>query len=200
MLSYNYRLMFSEQMKAAVDVCTKAGIGLTAMKTQAKGPSEPVEKETELLGRFLAKGFSDAQARIKAVWTNPSIASICSQMPNMNILMSNIAAAMDKTAISDTDLKLMEENAKETASSYCAGCSDICQQAVSGDVPICDVLRYAMYHNSYGDREGARKLFAELPGHIRSSLEGIDYSFAEKKCPQGMAIGALMRQAVRILA
>jgi aryl-alcohol dehydrogenase-like predicted oxidoreductase len=35
MMSYNYRLMVKDQMKRAVDACVKAGIGLTAMKTQA---------------------------------------------------------------------------------------------------------------------------------------------------------------------
>ena len=35
MMSYNYRLMSQDKMKRAVDACVKAGIGLTAMKTQA---------------------------------------------------------------------------------------------------------------------------------------------------------------------
>ena len=35
MMSYNYRLMAKDEMKKAVDACAKAGIGLTAMKTQA---------------------------------------------------------------------------------------------------------------------------------------------------------------------
>jgi len=35
MMSYNYRLMVKDKMKRAVDACVKAGIGLTAMKTQA---------------------------------------------------------------------------------------------------------------------------------------------------------------------
>jgi len=35
MMSYNYRLMVKDEMKRAVDACAKAGIGLTAMKTQA---------------------------------------------------------------------------------------------------------------------------------------------------------------------
>ena len=36
MTTYNYRLMNTNDMKRAVDVCAEAGIGLTAMKTQAK--------------------------------------------------------------------------------------------------------------------------------------------------------------------
>jgi aryl-alcohol dehydrogenase-like predicted oxidoreductase len=35
MMSYNYRLMVKDEIKKAVDACVKAGIGLTAMKTQA---------------------------------------------------------------------------------------------------------------------------------------------------------------------
>ena len=35
MTSYNYRLMNADSMKKAVEACAEAGIGLTAMKTQA---------------------------------------------------------------------------------------------------------------------------------------------------------------------
>ncbi|UCG67165.1 MAG: aldo/keto reductase, partial [Deltaproteobacteria bacterium] len=35
MVTYNYRLMHTDPMKRAVEACVKAGIGLTAMKTQA---------------------------------------------------------------------------------------------------------------------------------------------------------------------
>ena len=37
MFSYNFRNMHSEKMNKAIDACTKAGIGLIAMKTQASG-------------------------------------------------------------------------------------------------------------------------------------------------------------------
>ena len=39
MMAYSFRTMGTDRMKAAVDACVKAGIGLTAMKTQAKMPS-----------------------------------------------------------------------------------------------------------------------------------------------------------------
>ena len=38
MFTYNYRLMHEPRMKAAVEACYQAGIGLTAMKTQGGGP------------------------------------------------------------------------------------------------------------------------------------------------------------------
>jgi aryl-alcohol dehydrogenase-like predicted oxidoreductase len=36
MTIYNYKVMTTDEMKRAIDACHKAGIGLTAMKTQAK--------------------------------------------------------------------------------------------------------------------------------------------------------------------
>ncbi len=96
MMSYNFRLMHSEKMRKAVDACTIAGIGLTAMKTQGGGSVRTsTETELELAGSFLQKGFTDAQAKLKAVWENQAIASICSEMPNTTILMANVASRLE---------------------------------------------------------------------------------------------------------
>ncbi len=104
MMTYNYRLMHTDRMKRAVDACIKAGIGMTAMKTQGGGSIKTdTDTELEMAGQFLQKGFTDAQAKLMAVWQNPNIASICSQMPNMTILMSNVAAAVGKTQLSSND-------------------------------------------------------------------------------------------------
>ncbi|UCF02804.1 MAG: aldo/keto reductase [Deltaproteobacteria bacterium] len=197
MMSYNYRLMHTDHMKRAVDACAKAGIGLTAMKTQGGGSVRTTTKtEVELAGQFLENGFTDAQAKLKAVWENPNIASICSEMPNMTILMANVAAAYNRTKLSIQDLKLLRHYAQETGSDYCAGCTDLCETTIRSDVPIGDVMRYLMYCSSYGDRYRATMHFNEIPETIRRAMARLDYSLAEKKCPQGMAIGKLMREAV----
>ena len=44
MMTYNYRLMHSDDMRRAVDACAEAGIGLTAMKTQGGGQVKPTVK------------------------------------------------------------------------------------------------------------------------------------------------------------
>jgi predicted aldo/keto reductase-like oxidoreductase len=201
MMTYNYRLMNSDKMKQAVDACTAAGIGLTAMKTQGSWSlRSDSEAELKLTQRFVQRGFTDKQAKLKAVWENPRIASICSQMPNVTILMANAAAAMDKTSLSTEDRGLLQRYAHETASGYCAGCTRICQTALATPVPVGDVMRYLMYYHDYGDRDRARTLFAELPTETRSRLDRVDYSPAEERCPQRIAIGRLMREAGRILA
>ncbi|MGD9300687.1 MAG: aldo/keto reductase [Desulfobacterales bacterium] len=198
MMTYNYRLMHTAGMKRAVDACVKAGIGLTAMKTQGGGPVKTdTDTEIEMAGRFLEKGFTDAQAKLMAVWQNPKIASICSQMPNMSILMANIAAAVNKTELSLRDTDWLQRYARETRSDYCTGCTNICESAVGDDIPIGDVMRYLMYCRSYGDRHYATAEFNKIPEKVRMRLAKTDYSNAEHRCPQKMAIGRLMKEAIQ---
>ncbi len=201
MMTYNFRIMHSDKMKSAVEACTRAGIGLTAMKTQGGGQVRmDSETELEMAGRFMKLGFSDKQAKLKAVWENQAIASICSQMPNMTILMSNIAAALNQTKLSSGDMKIMERYACETSSGYCAGCTSICQSTLRAEIPIGDVLRYLMYYHSYAERDRARAFFAAIPEDVRKDITRADYSAAEEKCPQGIQIAKLMREACDVLA
>jgi uncharacterized protein len=201
MMSYNYRLMHTDGMKRALDACRKAGIGLTAMKTQGGGSIKTdTDIELKMAGRFLRKGFTDAQAKLMAIWQNPDVASVCSQMPNMTILKANVAAALNRTDLSSRDTELLHRYARETHSDYCAGCTDICESAVEPDVPIGDVMRYLMYYRSYGDYDYAAVRFKTIPENIRRQMAHLDYSSAEQKCPQKMAIGKLMREAVEKLS
>ena len=201
MFSYNFRLMQTPKMKEAVKACTDAGVGLVAMKTQGGGPVKAdSEAELKVAGRFLERGFTDKQAKIKAVLENPNIATICSQMPNLTILSANVAAARDLTRLGQTDLQLLDRFAAETSEGYCAGCGRICQEAVDGAVPVNDIMRCLMYYRDYGDRDLAREVYAALPDEVRASLTRIDYSHAEKICPQRLAITRLMREASEILA
>ena len=203
MMTYNYRLMHTDKMKAAVEACAEAGIGLTAMKTQAGFSWGPVGRENKtalmLTKQFRKKGFTGEQAKLKAVWENPIIASICSEMPNVKILMSNMAAALDKVKLSGGDMKLLEHYARKTSTGYCAGCAHICEPAYAGEAPISDVMRYLMYYYSYGDSDRAKALFAALPMDTRKHMSTLDYFRAEQRCPRGIPIGKLMKEAVETL-
>ena len=200
MFTYNYRLMHKDQMKRAVDACEKAGIGLTAMKTQGGGSVKADnEKERKLAGHFLERGFTPEQAKLKAVWANSQIACICSQMPNMKILNANIAAALDRTELAATDLEALDQHARSTTGDYCAGCSNRCA-AAAGGAPISDVMRCLMYHHSYGDPALARAEFARLPASARSRLATLDVAATETACPNHLPIGHLVAEARRLLA
>ena len=205
MTSYNYRLMHSDDMKKAVESCAEAGVGLTAMKTQAKFFAyfyADIGREHEgakaLTDRFMKKGFTFEQAKLKAVWENPHIASICSEMTNIAILQANVAAALDQIDLSFQDRQLLESYARATAPGYCAGCGNVCESAVKEIVPISDIMRYLMYHDEYGNQQRAARQFNDLPPVVRNRLAGIDYSEAEKLCPQKVPIARLMNRAAEI--
>jgi predicted aldo/keto reductase-like oxidoreductase len=201
MMSYNYRLMVKDEMKRAVDACVEAGIGLTAMKTQAAFLANfyatigsKTDEALNMTESFLKRGYTEEQAKLKVVWQNPNIASICSAMPNMTILQANAAAALNKNKLSLSDKQLFEQYAYKTAGGYCAGCADTCESAVDFRVPISDVLRCSMYYNGYGDRDKALALFNVLPTEQKANIVKTDYTKAEKNCPQNIQIGKVLKK------
>ncbi len=201
MMTYNYRLMQQDVMKRAVEACHKAGIGLTAMKTQGGGAVKTdTEAELELAGRFVKSGFTPEQAKLKAVWENEMISSVCSQISNLAIMASNVAAAVDKHELAAAEREALKTYAEQTCSGYCAGCSERCERAMGGENHIADVMRYMMYYRNYGEPERARSLFAELPLNVKNRMARRDYTAAERVCPQGIAIGDVMREAARVLS
>jgi hypothetical protein len=57
-----------------------------------------------------------------------------------------------------------------------------------------------MYARSYGDHFRAYVEFRDIPASVRGRLATLDYSAAERQCPQNMPIGRLMAEAVEELA
>jgi hypothetical protein len=201
MMTYNYRIMHEDAMRRAVDACVKAGIGLTAMKTQGGGQVlTGGAEELRLGGRFLQGGFTQGQAKLKAVWENSQIAAICAQMPTMALLSENTAAALNRTRLSAAEQDALGRMAAAGRTGYCAGCTRFCEPALAEAVPVGRVMRYLMYDRSYGDRDFARSRFRALPAGTREALARLDYAAAEARCPQGMPIGRLMREAAAELA
>ncbi|MCE9612652.1 MAG: aldo/keto reductase [Lentisphaerae bacterium] len=200
LLKYDFRLMQQPDMTKAVDACVKAGIGLIAMKTQG-GRVEKGETAAEaaMAQSFLARGFSDKQANLKAVWEDQRISSIVSQMPNVAILQANVAAALDKTELTASDRQLMNAYAESTSGAYCAGCTHLCESVCPG-APIGDGMRALMYHRDYGDHTLARNTWHGLPEVARKALTQGDLASAERVCPQGLPIARLMRDAAELLA
>ncbi len=202
MTSYNFRLMQDAEMQDAVETCHKAGIGLIAMKTQGQKSARKIatEEDKKLTEHFLKRGFTDGQAKIKAVLEDKRFSTACVGRGNVAHLTLNIAAVLDKTKLSQADMAAFKEYAAASCSGYCAGCAYICDSALPNMPYVSDVMRYLMYYNSYGEQDRARELFARIPGKVRSKLLSIDYSPAETCCPQHLPVGKLVAEAVSKLA
>jgi len=95
---------------------------------------------------------------------------------------------------------LLARYAKETSGDYCAGCSHLCSDVLSGRIPINDVMRCLMYYHCYQDFGLARSTFETLPTRTKALLTRLDFSEAEKSCPRNLPIGRLMREAATLLA
>ena len=194
---YNFRLRHDAKMQAAIEACHKAGIGLIAMKTQ--GLQMKTKEDKKLAEHFLQRGFTEGQAKIKAVLQDKRFSSACVGMNKIGVLKENIAAVLDKTKLSQADMAVLKEYAQETCSGYCAGCAYICDSALP-DVPyVSDIMRYLMYHNSYGEQAEAKRLFAQIPTNVRNKLLDMDYTLAEARCPQRLPIRELITEAVSVL-
>ena len=198
MHSYNFRLMQDKKLNAAIDACHKAGIALIAMKTQGQGQAKKIKTDADrkIVDHFTRRGFTVGQAKLKAVLADERFTNACVGRDNLEHLALNVAAALDKTKLTHEDMDIFTEYAQETCTGYCAGCSRICDAALPHMPYLSDVMRYLMYYNSYGERDAARELFAQIPAHVRGNLLTTDYSSAEACCPQRLPIGKLMAEAV----
>jgi predicted aldo/keto reductase-like oxidoreductase len=236
MMTYNFRTMGTDRMKAAIEAAAKAGIGLTAMKTQALMPTGPMPKNItkprhllteeeeremrkglaemnqraleaspdeltlEMTERFRNKGFSTEQAKLQLIWENPQIASICSAMYNMAVLTQNVDAAIGRVRLTQKDKDLLAFYAIRTSGLYCPGCTRHCQVGLDENMPIGDVMRCLMYARNYGDRDLGKTTYQTLPSKMREAIPRWDYAAAEKRCPNGLPVGRLMREAAVELA
>jgi predicted aldo/keto reductase-like oxidoreductase len=169
------------------------------MKTQGGGPINDTQADRELAGHLVAKGFTPEQAKIKAVLADTRIAAVCSQMPSVEILKSNVAAVLDKTALHAADRKALDRHAKATCAGTCAACGR-CEKAVAGRVPVADVMRHLMYSRGYGEHALAREYVRGLPAVVRGRMKSMDFSRAERACPNGLPITRLMKEAILELA
>ena len=61
-------------------------------------------------------------------------------------------------------------------------------------------MRSLMYLRAYGEPDSARRTLARVLPQDPASLLDLDYSRAQRRCPQGLDIAGLMRQALEELA
>ncbi len=200
MTSYNYRLMADKDIMNGLDACAKAGIGLVAMKVMAmRNSGSESEKDLEPIQAFMKDGMTLEQAKLKAVWKDERIAASCVAIKSLTVLKDNVAAAADSRELSGRQNDILRRLAADTRSSYCLACGR-CTSIMGASSAVPEVLRYLMYYHGYGERDLAREQYRQLPETVRKGLASREYGPVEGICPQGIKIGAAMREASDILA
>jgi hypothetical protein len=191
MIKYNFREVSHDGLQKAIDACTKANIGLVAMKTQGGAVNFP-----DKMKALQEKGFKKEVAAIKSVWEDTRMQVVVSEMTTFSDLRENIAAS--KGELTAKEARLLEEHRVKTANLYCHGCGDLCETAARG-VPVSTVLRYLRYYEVYGKREAARSLYQALP-NISKHLVDSNLLAAQQACPHGLPVVELMNNAHKRLA
>ena len=93
--AYNYRLQKISSMEEALQKCHEKGIGIFAVKSMGltvlhKKGSEKFLIEDRLNNLLTIRNISFEQVKLKMIWKNPYVTSVCSLMPNKKILQSNV--------------------------------------------------------------------------------------------------------------
>jgi predicted aldo/keto reductase-like oxidoreductase len=191
---YNFRQYGDRELNLAIDACSKAGIGLLAMKTMGSVPGD-IEKVVE----FRSQNFTLGQAKLKSVWADTRIASIISEMDSVKIARENIAAAKSQKTIKAEEMHQLNRLAALTAGYACNGCSHLCESVVGRKIAIADPLRYLMYYECYGKQARARELYQALPLEAKN-FDIEDLKKASAVCPQKIDIAARLSKARSLLA
>jgi len=199
---YSYRFQGIKSMEEAMQRCHEKGIGIFNVKSMGL----TVRKRDELQRLLLheenlnalpaAHGMSFEQAKLKAIWENNSVTSVCSLMPDSRILQANASAAMDERPLTPEIRKLLAQYSEITGQYFCRRCG-LCDTANTDSIPIFNIMEMLMYCKGYTEREKNMivKKFEQIPIEIRNRISTSDYSDAEKICPQKMPIARLMKDA-----
>ncbi len=204
---YNYRQQSFKKMEDALQKCHEKGIGIVTVKSMGFSVQKKTElqklplNEEKVNSLLAASNMSFEQAKLKAIWQNPHVTSICSLMPNLAILLSNFSAAMDEGPLNAEIKKLLKDYADGTGRYFCGRCGSRCEGASADTIPIFDIMEMLMYSRGYDGKPWVAamvaKKWAQIPIEIRNEIAISDYSLAEKICPHKMPIARLMKEAYR---
>jgi hypothetical protein len=196
---YNYRMQSVKSMEDALQKCHEKGIGIFAVKSmglsvQKKTENQKLPSKEKLDSLLTGYNISFEQIKLRAIWQNPFLTSICSLMPNSAILQSNVLAAIDENPLKSEIAKLLVDYANTTGKYFCRRCG-ICETTNTDRIPIFNIMEMLMYSRGYGMTDLVAQMFAGLPSEIQSKIASSDYSSAEKICPQKIPITKLMKEA-----
>ena len=196
---YNYRMQNIKSMEDALQKCHEKGIGIFAVKSmgfsvQKKNELQKLPSKEKLYSLLTSHNMSFEQLKLKMIWQNPFLTSICSLMPNSAILQSNVLAAVDENPLNSGIVKSIVDYANNTGKYFCSRCG-ACDTTNADKISIFGIMEMLMYSRGYGITDLVAQSFAQIPSEIQNKISSSDYSSAEKICPQKMPITQLMKEA-----
>ena len=152
MVAYNFRNWpdLSDIFKRAKE----RGVGVVAMKT-LKGA-----KASQLADFTPTERESFAQAAFKWVLSNPDVSGLVVSMSTYNQIDEYLVASGQP--VTPADVALLEKYERLVTRDYCRPGCGACLGACPYDVPVDDIMRYAMYAENYGREKDAMRKYARI--------------------------------------
>jgi len=182
LVSYNFT--HSKDLKEAVALAAKSGIGIVAMKTQAGGYKK------QKMG-----GLSPHQAALKYVLMDPNISATVPGVTTIEQIEECAAvmgASFSKRNLNE--LKQYQSFLQGRICTMCGGCIGECPYGVSRS----DLLRVVMYHEGYENDSLVRESLGGITKHHLQACT--ECSSCSVVCRRGVDIREQVKLAQDILA
>jgi hypothetical protein len=183
LVSYNFT--HTNELKEAVALAAKSGIGIVAMKTQAGG--------------YKAKdmdGLSPHQAALRYVLMDKNVSAAIPGVTTIEQIEQ--CAAVMGTALSRTDLDRLRQYQSYLQGricTMCGGCTGECPHGLAHS----DVLRVVMYHNGYKNDTLVQEVL-HTEDMLRKVKQCSECSSCSVTCRRGLDIHTQMKTVQLMLA
>ena len=145
------------------------------------------------------KGLTAYQGLLHAIWTDERIASSCVSMRNTDQIRENCLAAATFEPLKQAEIGRLRDACLAAGPTFCAACDGRCAREAGTSAALGDLTRLLTYHDQYGYRGEARRLYAELPERDRN-WQGADLEAARRACPNHLDFASLLPKVDRDLA
>jgi predicted aldo/keto reductase-like oxidoreductase len=205
MLQYRPWLDKDSPLNKAIDAAHKRGIGLISMKQIAgtylgdKPQGNILDDVVRRVPVLADKKLTPFQGLLHAIWTDERISAVCTTMRNTDHIRENTDAARRFEPLKEADISQLKDATLAHGPMLCADCDGRCSVAAGTRAELGNLTRFLTYHEHYGDRALARRLYAELSAEARD-WSGADLEAARAACPGRLDFARLLPQADRHLA
>lgn len=154
--------------------CTEQNVGFITMKPLAGGAIE------------------DATLAIRYICANQDVSVVIPGMFDLKEIDQNLAAAEDKSPLTEAELAKMQEIKEQLGSNFCRRCNYCAPCTVGIGIP--NVFLFQGYLDRYGLGDWAKERYAAMP--VKASA-CIGCGACEKRCPYNLPIRDMLKDAAQ---
>jgi aryl-alcohol dehydrogenase-like predicted oxidoreductase len=199
MLQYTPWLDKDAPLNRALDACHKRGIGLISMKQVAGQTDKILDVVTQRVPSLKARGLTPYQGLLHAIWSDERISSCCVSMRNTDQIREDSLAATSYKPMARAEIERLRDACLAAGPTFCADCDGRCARAAGTTAALGDLTRLLTYHDQYGYRGEARRLYSELADADRD-WKGSNLEAAQNACPNHLDFATLLPRVDRNLA